>query len=69
MGCCFIEGTLIADYLNNRIINIGVTNTLNGYYGLPMQGNKDLIGTNIGYNRLTTQLGLFGPIDIKVICE
>ena len=61
--------TMIADYLNNRIIEVGIKNTIVGYYGLPMVGNTDLIGTNIGYNPLTTQLGLFGPIDIKVICD
>jgi len=54
--------TLISDQYNNRVIKINQTTRIDDYYGLPLNS-----GTNIGYNLLTTQLGLYAPHDAKII--
>lgn len=59
--------TLICDYLNNRVIRIGPMNTIVGYYGLPLKLATGIINTNGGYGLTTTQLGLYGPSDARMI--
>jgi hypothetical protein len=59
--------TIISDQFNNRVIIINKTNIIVAYYGLPLAGGAGPIGTNIGYDLNTTQLGLYSPYDAKVI--
>lgn len=59
--------TLICDQFNNRVIRINSTVSILAYYGLPLKGGSGSIGTNNGYNLMTTQLGLYAPYDAKII--
>lgn len=64
--------TLISDTFNNRVLRINGMNTIIGYYGLPTEGatnliGSNLVGTNNGYSPMTTQLGLYGPTDTRII--
>jgi hypothetical protein len=70
--------TIISDQFNNRVIVINNTNVIIAFYGLPLAGGSGPfgispsfsggpIGTNIGYNEVTTELGLYSPYDAKVI--
>ncbi len=59
--------TIISDQFNNRVIRIDETATILAYYGLPLAGGPGPIGTNKGYDLLTTQLGLYSPYDAKII--
>jgi hypothetical protein len=69
--------TLISDQFNNRVIRISGLTGISGaegilaYYGLPLTGAvippNNIIGTNKGYDPLTTQLGLYAPYDAKII--
>lgn len=59
--------TIISDQFNNRVIIINKANVIVAYYGLPLTGGTDPIGTNTGYDVRTVQLGLYSPYDAKVI--
>lgn len=59
--------TLISDQFNNRVIRVNRTAVIVDYYGLPLNGSSGSIGTNSGYDLNTTQLGLYGPYDAKII--
>jgi hypothetical protein len=59
--------TIISDQLNNRVIVINKTTLIKNYYGLPLTGGVGPIGTNTGYSKLTTQLGLYAPYNAKII--
>jgi len=58
--------TLISDQFNNRVIRVNKMGNIVASYGLPLAGG-DVIGNNIGYNRFSSQGGLFAPYDAKVI--
>jgi hypothetical protein len=59
--------TLISDQFNNRVIRINSAGKLLMSYGLPLAGGAGPIGDNVGYNVRTTQKGLYGPYDAKVV--
>ena len=59
--------TLISDQFNNRVFRVSRTNVVDAHYGLPLAGGSSAIGTNIGYDIRTTELGLYCPYDAKVI--
>lgn len=58
--------TLISDQFNNRVIRVSSAGTIVANYGLPLAGG-DAIGNNVGYDLNTTQNGLYGPYDAKII--
>lgn len=62
--------TLIADQFNNRVLRTNYTIIIDNY-GLPTTGvtvaGTTLISTNMGYNPLTTQLGLYAPASVNMI--
>jgi hypothetical protein len=64
--------TLIADTFNNRVIRVSPTNVIVGEYGLSLGAGGAIpagaiFNTNSGYSPFTTQLGLFGPSDAKIV--
>ena len=60
--------TLISDQYNNRVIKINRSNTIIAQYGLPITGGgSSSNGTNVGYNTMSTQMGLYAPHDAKII--
>jgi len=58
--------TLISDQFNNRVIRVSSLGDIVASYGLPLAGG-DAIGNNAGYDLHTTQKGLYGPYDAKVV--
>jgi len=58
--------TIISNQNNNQIIVVR-DNVIVQEYGLPLAGGSDPIGPNHGYSRKSTQFGLYGPYDAKVI--
>ncbi len=58
--------TLISDQFNNRVIRVNQGGTIVASYGLPLAGGGP-IGNNVGYDRYSTQKGLYGPYDAKII--
>jgi hypothetical protein len=64
--------TLIADTFNNRVIRVSPTNVIVAQYGLGLGVGGAIppgaeFNTNSGYGEFTTQLGLFGPSDAKIV--
>lgn len=63
--------TILANQYNNNVLLVNETAVLVNYYGLPLSGTlltgSTTFGSNRGYGALTTQLGLYGPADAKVI--
>lgn len=61
--------TIISDQFDNRVIIVSTTNVVSSYYGLPLITDlpADTPNPNNGYDTRTTQLGLYGPYDAKVI--
>jgi hypothetical protein len=58
--------TLISDQFNNRVIRVSPAGQIVTSYGLPLAGGTG-IGNNVGYDTNTTQMGLYGPYDAKII--
>ncbi|PWU19156.1 MAG: hypothetical protein C5B50_07270 [Verrucomicrobia bacterium] len=58
--------TLISDQFNNRVIRVSLKGKIVASYGLPLAGGG-AIGNNVGYDIETTQKGLYGPYDAKII--
>jgi hypothetical protein len=58
--------TLISDQFNNRVIRVNRSGQIVASYGLPLAGG-DPLGNNSGYDILTTQGGLYGPYDAKIV--
>jgi hypothetical protein len=58
--------TLISDQFNNRVIRVNHAGVIVASFGLPLAGG-DAIGNNVGYDVHTTQKGLYGPYDAKII--
>jgi hypothetical protein len=58
--------TLISDQFNNRVIRVSPAGSIVASYGLPLAGGT-AIGNNVGYDKKTTQKGLYSPYDAKVI--
>lgn len=58
--------TLISDQFNNRVIRVSPAGQIVASYGLPLAGGA-AIGNNVGYDLHTTQRGLYGPYDAKVV--
>ena len=62
--------TLISDQFNNRVIRVNMAMQIVASYGLPLAGgpvDPFPFGNNVGYDRHTTQRGLYSPYDAKVI--
>jgi hypothetical protein len=62
--------TLISDQFNNRVIRINPAKQIVASYGLPLAGgpvNPFPFGNNVGYDKHTTQKGLYSPYDAKVV--
>jgi len=64
--------TIISDQTDNRVIIVNQTTNVKEIYGLPsgIVGNVPSLppdGFNAGFDLHTTQLGLFGPYDAKII--
>jgi hypothetical protein len=64
--------TLISDQFNNRVIRVSPGGATSLSYGLPLTGmtlpgTGGVIGSNVGYNLHTTQIGLYSPYDAKII--
>jgi len=59
--------TLISDQFNNRVIRINPAKQIVASYGLPLAGGTGAIGNNVGYDKHTTQKGLYSPYDAKVV--
>jgi hypothetical protein len=58
--------TLISDQFNNRVIRVNHAKQIVASYGLPLAGGGD-IGNNVGFDLHTSQGGLYGPYDAKVV--
>ncbi len=58
--------TLISDQFNNRVIRVDPDGNIVASFGLPLAGG-DPIGNNVGYDKHTTQKGLYAPYDAKII--
>jgi hypothetical protein len=59
--------TLISDQFNNRVIRVSSAGQIVASYGLPLVGGTGAIGDNVGFDKRTTQRGLYSPYDAKVI--
>ena len=59
--------TLISYQFNNRVIRVNHAGQIVMTYGLALAGGTGAIGTNVGYDLTTSQKGLYGPYDAKVI--
>ena len=58
--------TLISDQFNNRVIRVNAGGQIVASFGLPLAGG-DPIGNNVGYDVHTSQGGLYGPYDAKIV--
>ena len=58
--------TLISDQFNNRVIRVSPEGAIVASQGLPLAGGG-AIGNNAGYDRKTTEKGLYSPYDAKVV--
>jgi hypothetical protein len=58
--------TLISDQFNNRVIRVDSAGDIVDDYGLALDGGG-AIGNNSGYDTFSTQDGLYGPYDAKII--
>jgi hypothetical protein len=58
--------TLISDQFNNRVIRVNHAGQIVMSYGLPLAGGG-AIGNNVGYDLHSTQKGLYGPYDAKIV--
>jgi len=58
--------TLISDQFNHRVLLVSHSGWIMARYGSPLAGG-DVIGNNAGYNRLSSQAGLYCPYDAKAI--
>lgn len=64
--------TLISDQFNNRVIRVTMEGQIVASYGLPLMpgtlsGSGGVIGANVGYDKHTTQNGLYAPYDAKIV--
>jgi hypothetical protein len=62
--------TLISDQFNNRVIRVNIAKQIVASYGLPLAGgpvDPFPFGNNVGYDKHTTQKGLYSPYDAKVV--
>ena len=62
--------TLISDQFNNRVIRVNMAKQIVASYGLPLAGgpaNPFPFGNNVGFDKHTTQKGLYSPYDAKVV--
>jgi hypothetical protein len=62
--------TLISDQFNNRVIRINPAKRIVARYGLPLAGGPVSpfpFGNNVGFDKHTTQKGLYSPYDAKVV--
>jgi outer membrane protein assembly factor BamB len=59
--------TLISDQFNNRVIAVDRFKHIVADYGLPLVASSAAIDPNDGYGTNSTQQGLYGPYDAKIV--
>lgn len=62
---------IISNQFNNQVLIVNGNMVVKQRFGLPLTGQTDqpfgIVGTNHGFDVLTTQLGLYAPYDAKII--